>query len=158
MAESLHAGLSDHERTTVVARFTKQPDTCHVLVCSYRVGSVGLNLQNLCHINVIFEPAVSAPVQDQAIFRTRRLHQKYQQTTILLNQLGTFNEWQYENQKRKVIPGLIAQIDDSGEVQWNVEDQGNVHGDHRKVVDMVARLQQLLQGRHTRAVLKSRSS
>ncbi len=63
------------------------------------------------------EPAVSAPIQDQAVHRVRRLTQRGPQTTLILHQQGSFNDWQFANQERKVLPGLLARVRQDGELE-----------------------------------------
>lgn len=61
-------------------------------------------------------------MQDQAIFRTRRLHQRHPQTTFILHQAGSLNDWQLENQERKAIPGLITHIANNGSICFDIEE------------------------------------
>ncbi len=141
---SLHANMTEQQRANTIDAFTDNPGGSQVLVCSYRVGSIGLNLQNLCHFAIVVEPATSSPIQDQAIFRIRRLNQHKKQTTILLHQRHTHNDWQYANQKRKVLPGLVSQMSDEGLVEWNVPG-GDPDSD--EVVGLLGQLHDALQGR-----------
>lgn len=109
-ARVFHAGLSVHERSVLIKQFTQDPTSCSVLICSYGVNAMGLNLQNLCRNVHLFSPGMSKAVVDQAIGRVCRLGQ----TRIVLvyeYQLeNKFNAMLVKRNKLKAVPGLVAEM------------------------------------------------
>ncbi len=65
---------------------------------------------------------------------------------LFFHQRRIHNDWQYANQKRKVLPGLVCQMSDEGLVEWNVP-EGNPDSD--EVVGLHGQLHDALQGRPT---------
>ncbi len=69
-----HGGISARERELVLRRFREDPD-CHLLLMSYGVGAVGLNLQFAEYV-FLFDRWWNPAVEDQAINRAHRIGQK----------------------------------------------------------------------------------
>ena len=74
-AQVFHAGLSAHDCSVLVDCFTREFNSCKVLVCSYSINSTGLNLQNLCQNIHLFSPGMSKLITDQAIGHVCRISQ-----------------------------------------------------------------------------------
>ena len=74
-AQVFHAGLSAHNHSVLVDHFTREFNSCKVLVCSYSINSTGLNLQNLCQNIHLFSPGMSKLITDQAIGHVCRISQ-----------------------------------------------------------------------------------
>jgi len=69
-----HGGIPAGERERVLKRFREDPD-CHLLLMSYGVGAVGLNLQFAQYV-FLFDRWWNPAVEDQAINRAHRIGQK----------------------------------------------------------------------------------
>jgi hypothetical protein len=118
---SLNRFLNPQQRSLLTRQFNQDPEKPKILVCTYRVGAVALNLQHLCHVSIAVEPAVSQQVQEQANHRIRRMGQTRPQTVIYLQQLQSFNGWQLRGHEEKGLAELLAQIRTGCDVEWVVE-------------------------------------
>ncbi|TGO15991.1 hypothetical protein BTUL_0033g00290 [Botrytis tulipae] len=116
--ESLHATLPDKQRHALVDNFNTTEDISASIV-TYPTCSVGLNIQEKCYFNIIFEPAVLIQVQNQVIYRIIRISQSNPQYTIVLKESGSYNDWQSQNQKVKRLIELGARISKEGKAQWD---------------------------------------
>lgn len=109
-AQVFHAGLSAHDRSVLVDRFTREPNSCKVLVCSYNVNSAGLNLQNLCRNVHLFSPGMSKSITDQAIGRVCRIGQSRMVLVYEYQLRNRFTSMLLMRNKLKSIPGLVAEM------------------------------------------------
>lgn len=69
-----HGGVPSARRDDVLARFRDDPD-CHLLLMSYGVGAVGLNLQWAGYV-FLYDRWWNPAVEDQAINRAHRIGQQ----------------------------------------------------------------------------------
>jgi SNF2 family DNA or RNA helicase len=85
-----HGNVPSRERATVLDRFRDDP-TSHVLLMSYGVGSVGLNLQFASYV-FLFDRWWNPAVEDQAINRAHRIGVTCPVTVTRFLTLGTIEE------------------------------------------------------------------
>lgn len=109
-AEVFHSGLSPTERASLVQRFTRDPKSCMVLVCTYSVSSAGLNLQNLCRNVHIFSCPPNRSAVEQAIGRNARIGQDRVVLVYEYQLLNSFDMELVQRNKQKFIPGFIAEM------------------------------------------------
>lgn len=102
--------LNPDERHELVKEFTTNPNNCHIFVGSYSVGSVGLNLQALCHHSVDFGSPSNEGQSKQSIGRFRRISQPYNVDRFELSGENSFQSRIIQNALRKAIPGATAEL------------------------------------------------
>lgn len=102
--------LNPEERNDLVRQFTTEPDKCHIFVGSYSVGSVGLNLQALCHHAIDFDSPSNEGQSKQSIGRFRRINQPYNVERFQLSVENSFQSRIIQNALRKAIPGATAEL------------------------------------------------
>lgn len=96
------------DRRAVVSRFQKDPD-CNVLLCTLKVGGVGLNL-TAADMVFIFEPWWNRAAERQAIDRLHRIGQKHKVQAFSMITRGTIEERirQLQDKKSALFDGLIS--------------------------------------------------
>ncbi|OJJ89337.1 uncharacterized protein ASPGLDRAFT_54000, partial [Aspergillus glaucus CBS 516.65] len=109
-ARVFHAGLSVHEHSVLIKQFTQDPASCSVLVCSYGVNVMGLNLQNLCCNVHLFSPGMSKAVVNQAVRRVCHLGQT--RIVLVYEYLleNNFNVMLVKHNKLKAVLGLVTEM------------------------------------------------
>jgi SNF2 family DNA or RNA helicase len=85
-----HGQVPQQRRSTVLSRFREDPHR-HVLLISYGVGSVGLNLQFADYV-FLFDRWWNPAVEDQAINRAHRIGATGPVTVTRFVSLGTIEE------------------------------------------------------------------
>lgn len=102
--------LNSEERNELVRKFTTEPESCHVFVGAYSVGSVGLNLQALCHHSIDFDSPANEGQSKQSIGRFRRISQTSNVERFELSVDNSFQCRIIQNALRKAIPGATAEL------------------------------------------------
>lgn len=109
------ANLTSLERQELVKKFTQDPDKCVVWVGSFSVGSVGLNLQAMCHHSINFDSPINTGQAKQAVGRIRRLKQPHTVEQLEVSVENSFQSRIIQNALKKAVPG--ATVDLSMDVQ-----------------------------------------
>ncbi|OBT70727.1 hypothetical protein VF21_10289 [Pseudogymnoascus sp. 05NY08] len=104
------AELSSEERHSLVKKFTTKTDECHIFVGSYAVGSVGLNLQNLCNDTIEFDSPMNEGEKVQATGRFRRLTQPHTVKRFELSVEDSFQSRIIRNAMVKALFGATAEL------------------------------------------------
>lgn len=110
-AEVFHTGLSVAKHSSLVQRFTQEPHSYLVLVCSYSMNTVGLNLQNLCHNVHLFSTGLSKSITNQAIGQVCCIRQQHIILVYKYHLENSFNDMLITCSHMKSIPGLIAEME-----------------------------------------------
>lgn len=74
-AKTLHSSLDQHERDVLVKQFNDPKSDLKVLITTYDVGSVGLNLHKACNCVILTAPGRSWSQEAQAAGRALRVCQ-----------------------------------------------------------------------------------
>lgn len=72
-ARTLHSALEPSERDTLVNEFNDPQSTLRVLITTYDMGSVGLNLHHACNRVILTSPGRSWAQEAQAAGRALRV-------------------------------------------------------------------------------------
>jgi len=104
---SLHAGLKESERAAVAKSFREDNDI-QILVCSYNVSALGLNLHTDCWNCVLFEAGKNTNTEIQGYGRLRRLNQRMEQHITRLYVVNTINCWQEGWNLKKMRPEIAG--------------------------------------------------
>lgn len=64
-AAAFHSGLSHEERASMVKTFNDPNSTLKILIMTYDVGAVGLNLHHACNRVIILDPGASRAAESQ---------------------------------------------------------------------------------------------
>jgi hypothetical protein len=108
--QSIHSGMSTKRRQVVVDLFHNDENSPAVLICTYLINSFGLNLHGNCRNTLLFSPAPSQPVEQQAIGRIRRIGQRFPQRVWRLYLRQSWDEWVEGNALVKFLPMLMADM------------------------------------------------
>ncbi|KAI9769012.1 MAG: hypothetical protein M1839_003842 [Geoglossum umbratile] len=93
--ETILSQMTLDERMAVSDSFNDPDDkSIEILLCSYRVSSLGINLHLDCSDCVLFEPAMNTNTEIQAYGRLHRLGQQNEQRVYRLSMANSFNEYQ----------------------------------------------------------------
>lgn len=104
------ADLTAEERLKVKREFTK-PKRCWVLVGTYSVGSVGLNLHRMCHWVVEFDCPPSLGMSDQALGRVRRIGETNTIQRAVLSVVNPFQNTRVYRMLEKACPESITELE-----------------------------------------------
>ena len=118
--------LTDREKEDVKEAFNTPNRSGTVMIMSYKIGNVGLNLQKACHHVHLFDPPPNDPMAYQAVGRSRRFG----------NPSAVVWVWEYYLQKsfndrilalniRKALPGLMAELSKEMFRQSDTEDSSD---------------------------------
>ncbi|KAL0264324.1 hypothetical protein SLS55_000272 [Diplodia seriata] len=120
-ASSYHAGLSRGDRSDLVKNFNEDPDFS-ILICSYDIGSEGLNLHTMCADVRCLQPATTLARENQAIFRIRRIAQRREQSCsrVQLKRCLDFSLLFFN--LRKEFPAIYSFINEKRESEVAGED------------------------------------
>jgi len=92
--EVMRSNLPAVAKSELAAKFRDPTSRVQILLCTYRVGGVGLNLHVSCNHVVLFEAGMSTAVEIQGYHRTRRQGQTRQQMFWRLFQIDSINAYQ----------------------------------------------------------------
>ncbi|OBT60605.1 hypothetical protein VE03_10039 [Pseudogymnoascus sp. 23342-1-I1] len=104
------ADLNTDEREALVRRFTTSVDNCSIFIGSFSVGSIGLNLQALCHHSIDFDSPANDGQGKQTIGRFRRIGQENHIERFELSVKSSFQSRIIQNALRKAIPSAAAEL------------------------------------------------
>ena len=109
-----HGGVPSGRREAVLERF-RDDDDAHILLMSYGVGSVGLNLQMASYV-FLFDRWWNPAVEDQAINRAHRIGQTNPVTVTRFICRDTIEERidRILRSKRQLFEAVLGEIDDAG--------------------------------------------
>ncbi|KUL90693.1 hypothetical protein ZTR_00025 [Talaromyces verruculosus] len=111
--EVYHADLTSAQRSQLIKRFTEDPKSPMVMVCSYYVNSAGCNLQPLCrNVHLLCTP-MGLPIAAQAIGRVRRLGQTKIVKVYEYHLEKSFDEDLISRNISKAIPALALSLNDA---------------------------------------------
>lgn len=106
---TIAAGSSMNDRTEAATNFNDPRSDCTVLLTTYNLGGLGLNLHTECSRVVLMEPSLNFNAEFQAIGRVHRLGQREPQKVWHLFQDHTISRWIMWNSQRKILPQIAAQ-------------------------------------------------
>jgi hypothetical protein len=115
--DTILSQMTLEQRMAVSNRFNDPEDkSIEILVCSYRVSSLGINLHLDCSDCVLFEPAVNTNTEIQAYGRLHRLGQEKEQRIYRLSMTNSFNEYQEYRMLCKMRAEIAGWIGDKEEI------------------------------------------
>ena len=108
-----HGGVPSKRRDAILSKFQEDPDS-HLLLMSYGVGAVGLNLQFASYV-FLFDRWWNPAVEDQAIHRAHRIGQKKPVIVTKFISKNTIEERinTILQQKRKLFDAVLGDGSDS---------------------------------------------
>lgn len=106
---TIAAGSSMDDRSDAATKFTDPRSSCTVLLTTYNLGGMGLDLHRECSRVVLMEPALNLNAEFQAIGRVYRLGQREPQKVWRLFQDYTIAHWVEWNSQRRILPQVAAQ-------------------------------------------------
>ncbi|KGO68052.1 Helicase, C-terminal [Penicillium expansum] len=98
---TLHAGLSTSDRDTLIHKFNDPESDLKVLIMTYDVGSVGLNLHQACGRVILSAPGKSWNHEAQAAGRCLRITSKFNLTVIRIYTPDSFDTFRFDRQAEK---------------------------------------------------------
>ncbi|KAI9777953.1 MAG: hypothetical protein M1839_008488 [Geoglossum umbratile] len=107
---SIYGGMSMNSRQNIIDAFHTDRSSPMVLICTYMINSCGLNLHGHCRNVLLFSPAPSQPVEQQAIGRCRRIGQTMPQRVWRLFLRQSWDEWAEGNALVKLLPTFMAEM------------------------------------------------
>lgn len=119
-ANAYHAGMTRRERASLIKSFN-EADNPTILICSYDIGSEGLNLHKQCADVRCLQPATTVSRESQAIFRIRRIAQTQEQSCarVHLRRCMDFSLLFFNLQKD--FPQVFAFINEKRESEARLE-------------------------------------
>lgn len=126
------ADLSIDSRNEVVKAFTTKADGPKVFIATYRIASIGLNLQAMCNISIEFDSPPNWSTGAQAHGRLRRVGQPHTVEKMAIETHDTFQTIVIRNVFRKALPTAMADLDMT--VTSDDHDEDNVIMDAGKFV------------------------
>ena len=104
---ALHTALVPGERSAVVGIFNNSP-TPQILISTFGISGLGIDLQTRCSIAVLYETAINQTIEEQSIGRIYRRGQTSSPVVYRLDMMGGFQYWQEQIQRGKWIPIFLA--------------------------------------------------
>ena len=131
------AALNADRRQAMIDRFNKVEKETSVMVATYSMGSVGLNLQKNCWHVIMFDPPPNIPIGVHAVGRVRRLGNPSPVVHVHEYFLkNSFNDRLNELNIRKMLPSVMAELNERLVSQGGEASDGGVYDEDAEVVDL----------------------
>jgi SNF2 family DNA or RNA helicase len=134
---SYHAELNPDQKDRCIDDFNLNTNVS-VLILTYRIGGVGINLQYLCWHSFHLTRAASKAIEEQAAGRIRRIGQLFEQIVIKFMLKGAWDEDRYEKFKNKALSNFYAMAEETEFVKWDLngeDEEGSRSVKRRRVIE-----------------------
>ncbi|KAJ5181125.1 hypothetical protein N7491_000679 [Penicillium cf. griseofulvum] len=111
-ARTLHSALEPSERDTLVNKFNDPQSTLRVLITTYDIGSVGLNLHHACNRVILTSPGRSWAQEAQAAGRALRITSEFPLTVVRVATPNSHDQFRDSKQAEKACLQLAINRQD----------------------------------------------
>ena len=130
------AALNAEKRQQMIERFN-DTDEGMIMVATYSMGSLGLNLQKRCWRVIMFDPPPNIPLGVQSVGRVRRLGNPSNVIHVHEYYLRkSFNDRLNELNIQKMLPNVMAEMADSMVSGGDEDAEEGIPQDDEDVVDV----------------------